>query len=118
MFSGAASADAAVVVIDAAEGVREQSRRHAYLLHLLGIRQVAVAVNKMDLVGFGQARFAEVSREITGYLASIGATPLGIVPISARDGDNIATRSARMPWCDGPTMPSALVGFPIGRAHV
>src|SRR3546814_15706917 len=111
MFSGAASADAAVVVIDAAEGVREQSRRHAYLLHLLGIRQVAVAVNKMDLIGFGQARFAEVSREITGYLASIGAAPLFIVPISARDGDNIATRTVRMPWYDGTNMPLALDGF-------
>src|SRR3546814_13290208 len=118
MFSGAASADAAVVVIDAAEGVREQSRRHAYLLHLLGIRQVAVAVNKMDLVGLGQARFAEVSREITGYLASIGATPLGPVPIQARDGDHIAPRHARLPWYDGPTLPSARAGFhrPTGHA--
>jgi bifunctional enzyme CysN/CysC len=111
MVSGAASADAAVVVIDAAEGVREQSRRHAYLLHLLGIRQVAVVVNKMDLVGFDQARFAEVSKEITDYLASIGATPMVIVPMSARDGDNIATRSARTPWYDGPTVLSALDGF-------
>src|SRR3546814_5639030 len=65
----------------------------------------------MDLIGFGQARFAEVSQEITGYLASIGAAPLGIVPISARDGDNIAPRPARMPWYDGPTMLSALDGF-------
>ena len=111
MVSGAASADAAVVVVDAAEGVREQSRRHAYLLHLLGIRQVAVVVNKMDLVGYDAARFAEVSQEITDYLTSIGATPMVIVPISARDGDNIATRSARTPWYDGPTVLSALDGF-------
>jgi len=111
MVSGAASADAAVVVIDAAEGVREQSRRHAYLLHLLGIRQVAVVVNKMDLVGYDQARFQEVSQEITEYLASIGATPMVIVPISARDGDNIAKRSHRTPWYDGPTVLSALDGF-------
>ena len=111
MVSGAASADAAVVVVDAAEGVREQSRRHAYLLHLLGIRQVAVVVNKMDLVDFSQARFDEVSKEITDYLASIGATPLVIVPISAREGDNIARRSDRTPWYDGPTVLSALDGF-------
>src|SRR3546814_9924449 len=111
MVSGAASADAAVVVIDAAEGVREQSRRPAYLLHLLGIRQVAVVVNKMDLVGFARARFAEVSKEITAYLASIGATPMVLVPISARDGANIANRSSRTPWYDGPTVQ-------IGRAHV
>ena len=111
MVSGAASADAAVVVVDAAEGVREQSRRHAYLLHLLGIRQVAVVVNKMDLVDYDQARFEEVSREITEYLHSIGATPMVIVPISARDGDNMAKRSRRMPWYDGPTVLSALDGF-------
>ena len=111
MVSGAASADAAIVVVDAAEGVREQSRRHAYLLHLLGIRQVAVVVNKMDLVKFDQARFDEVSKEITDYLASIGATPMTIVPISARDGDNIARRSDRTPWYDGPTVLSALDGF-------
>jgi len=111
MVSGAASADAAVVVVDAAEGVREQSRRHAYLLHLLGIRQVAVVVNKMDLVDFDQTRFDEVSKEITDYLVSIGASPMVIVPISARDGDNIAARSARMPWYDGPTALSALDGF-------
>jgi bifunctional enzyme CysN/CysC len=111
MVSGAASADAAVVVIDAAEGVREQSRRHAYLLHLLGIRQVAVVVNKMDLVGYDQGRFQEVSREITDYLASIGAAPMVIVPMSAREGDNIARRSERTPWYDGPTVLSALDGF-------
>jgi len=111
MVSGAASADAAIVVVDAAEGVREQSRRHAYLLHLLGIRQVAVVVNKMDLVGFDQARFDEVSKEITDYLASIGAEPMFIVPISARDGDNMAKRSHRTPWYDGPTVLSALDGF-------
>jgi len=111
MVSGAASADAAIVVVDAAEGVREQSRRHAYLLHLLGIRQVAVVVNKMDLVDFDQARFDEVSKEITDYLASIGAEPMFIVPISARDGDNMAKRSHRTPWYDGPTVLSALDGF-------
>ncbi len=111
MVSGAASADAAIVVVDAAEGVREQSRRHAYLLHLLGIRQVAVVVNKMDLVAFDQARFDEVSKEITEYLTSIGVTPMVIVPISARDGDNIAKRSRRTSWYDGPTVLSALDGF-------
>ncbi|MEQ8356283.1 MAG: adenylyl-sulfate kinase [Kiloniellaceae bacterium] len=111
MVSGAASADAAVVVVDAAEGVREQSRRHAYLLHLLGIRQVAVVVNKMDLVSFSEARFDEVSKEVTDYLVSIGAKPMVIVPISARDGDNIAKRSEHMPWYDGPTVLSALDGF-------
>src|SRR5690606_18526012 len=74
-------------------------------------RQVAVVVNKMDLVSFDAARFAEVSEEITAYLASIGAAPMVIVPISARDGDNIARKSERTPWYDGPTVLSALDGF-------
>ena len=111
MVSGAASADAAIMVVDAEEGVREQSRRHAYLLHLLGVRQVAVVINKMDLVDYNQARFDEVSRQITDYLKSIGAAPLVIVPMSARGGDNIVTRSDRTPWYDGPTVISALDGF-------
>jgi len=101
MVSGAASADGSILVIDAEEGVRETTLRHGYLLHLLGIRQVAVVVNKMDLVNFDQARFAEVAREATRYLDEIGITPTVVVPISARDGDNVAGHSARMPWYDG-----------------
>ena len=97
MVSGAAAADAAVLVVDAAEGVREQTRRHGYLLHLLGVRQVAVAVSKMDLVDYGEARFAEVSREITHYLGEIGVVPTFIVPISGRDGDNVAGTDGRCP---------------------
>jgi bifunctional enzyme CysN/CysC len=90
MVSGAAAADAAVLVVDAAEGVREQTRRHGYLLHLLGVRQVAVAVSKMDLVDYREERFAEVSHEIAHYLGEIGVTPTFIVPLSGRDGDNVA----------------------------
>ncbi|WP_299397611.1 adenylyl-sulfate kinase [Pelagibius sp.] len=111
MVSGAASADAAIMVVDAEEGVREQSRRHAYLLHLLGVQQIAVVINKMDLVDYSQARFEEVSRQISDYLKSIGSVPLVIVPISARGGDNIAGRSERTPWYDGPTVISTLDGF-------
>jgi bifunctional enzyme CysN/CysC len=111
MVSGAASADAAILVIDAVEGVREQSRRHGYLLHLLGIRQVAVVVNKMDLVDFNQSRFAEVSRDITEYLGEIGITPAFIVPISAREGDNIAGASQANRWYTGPTVLEALDRF-------
>jgi bifunctional enzyme CysN/CysC len=109
--SGAASADAALLVIDAAEGVREQSRRHAYLLHLLGVRQVAVVVSKMDLVGHSQSRFAEVGAEIETYLAEIGVAPICIIPVSARDGDHIAGRSEAMSWYDGPTVVEALDRF-------
>ena len=111
MVSGAASADAAILVIDAAEGLREQSRRHGYLLHLLGIRQVAVVVNKMDLVGFDQAAFDTVARDITQYLSELGATPSFIVPVAARDGDNMASASARTDWYRGPTVLQALDRF-------
>ena len=104
MVSGAANADAAVLVVDAEDGLREQTRRHAYLLGLLGVRQVAVAVNKMDVVGYSQARFEEVSRAIGGYLAEIGLDLAAAVPISARQGDNISRRSPAMPWHKGPTL--------------
>ncbi len=111
MVSGAAAADAAVLVIDAAEGVREQSRSHGYLLHLLGVRQVAVLINKMDLVGYNAERFNAVAHEVTHYLEEIGVQPAVIVPISARQGDNIATPSEMMPWYEGPSLLRALDGF-------
>ncbi len=108
MVTGAASADAALMVIDAAEGVREQSRRHGYLLHLLGVRQVVVAVNKMDLVNFTAARFDAVAGECRAYLERLGVYPAHFIPIAARDGDNIVSGSARMAWYDGPTVVEAL----------
>ena len=111
MVSGAANADAAVMVIDAAEGVREQSRRHGYLLHLLGVRQIAVAVNKMDLVDYSETRFAEVAHEINRYLSDLGVAPTFIVPMSARGGDNLANRSQKMDWYQGPTVLEALDDF-------
>ncbi len=111
MVSGAAAADAALLLIDAAEGVQEQSRRHGYLLHLLGIRQVVVVINKMDLVGYRQRAFADVRRAYLDFLAALGVHPQAVVPVSAREGDNIAAASARMPWYDGPTVVEALDAF-------
>ncbi|WP_041041545.1 adenylyl-sulfate kinase [Paramagnetospirillum magnetotacticum] len=108
MVSGAASAEAAVLVIDAHEGVQEQSRRHGYLLHLLGLRQIAVAVNKMDLVDFSQARFEEVKAEIVAYLNSIGVEPTYVIPVAARSGANIASVAAETPWYKGPSVLGAL----------
>ncbi|MGP9820205.1 adenylyl-sulfate kinase [Salinarimonas sp. NSM] len=108
MVSGAASADAAVLVVDVAEGVREQSRRHAFLLHLLGLTQVVVAVNKMDLVGHDEARFRAVEAEVRAYLAEIGLTPDAVVPVAARAGENLASRAETMPWYEGPTLVAAL----------
>ncbi len=118
MITGAASAEAAVLVIDADEGVREQSRRHGYLLHLLGLEQIAVAVNKMDLVGWSEDRFRAVKAEIEAYLAGIGVRPTHVVPVSARGGDNIAGPSANSPWYKGPSVLAALDGFePLAQSE-
>ncbi len=108
MVSGAAHAEAALLVIDAEEGVREQSRRHGYLLHLLGVRQVAVAVNKMDLVKYSKGRFDEIKAEIHDYLNEIGIAPTHIIPVSSREGDMIVNESRHMDWYKGPTVAQAL----------
>jgi bifunctional enzyme CysN/CysC len=116
MVTGAASADAAILVIAANEGVREQSRRHGYLLRLLGVRQIVVAVNKMDLVGYDQATFERVRDEYAAFLAEIGLTAQRFVPVSAREGDNVANRaSGVMPWYDGPAVLETLDGFTAPR---
>jgi bifunctional enzyme CysN/CysC len=114
MVSGAASADAVILVVDAHEGVQEQTRRHAYLLKLLGIRRIVVALNKMDLAGYAEARFAQVRDEVAAYLASIGvqSDELVLLPIAAREGANLRLRSQRMPWYAGPTLLEALDALP------
>ena len=111
MITGAAAAEAALLLIDAREGVQEQSRRHGYLLSLLGVNQVVVLVNKMDLVDYDARTFGEVAETYRAYLKSIGVEPMGFVPISAREGDNVAQRSTRMNWYQGPTVLEALDDF-------
>ena len=108
MITGASQADGAVLIIDALEGVRDQTRRHGYLLHLLGVKQVAVVVNKMDRVDFSAERYAEIRDEITTHLESLGVTPAAVIPISARDGDGIAQRTPRSGWYSGPTVVEAI----------
>src|SRR5256884_289384 len=108
MITGASQADGAVLIIDALEGVRDQTRRHGYLLHLLGIKQVAIVVNKMDRVDFGAARFKEISDKISAHLIGLGVTPSAIIPISARDGDGVAEHTPRISWYQGPTVVEAL----------
>src|SRR4029079_13508977 len=97
-----------VLIIDALEGVRDQTRRHGYLLHLLGIKQVAIVVNKMDRVDFSADRFKEISDEMWAHLTGLGATPTAIIPISARDGDGVAEHTPRIGWYRGPTVVEAL----------
>jgi bifunctional enzyme CysN/CysC len=108
MVTGAAASDAALLVIDAQEGVCDQSKRHGFLLSLLGIRQLVAAVSKMDLVGFAEDRFNAVAGEMAAYLASVGITAQAMIPVAARDGDNIATPSTRMAWSEAPTVVEAL----------
>src|SRR5262249_45751377 len=105
MISGAARAEAAVLVIDAKEAVRENSRRHGYILSMLGIRQVVVCVNKMDLVGFSETHFHAIEKEYRAFLEGIGAVrPQRFIPVSAILGENLAARGAGMPWYKGPTL--------------
>lgn len=111
MVSGAALSDAALLVIDAKEGMQEQSRRHGYILHLLGLRQVAVVINKMDLVDYGEARFQELTTDIRSYLAGLGLEAAAIIPVSAREGDGLVSDSERMPWYEGPSLVQVLDGF-------
>ena len=111
MVTGAAPAAAALLIIDAHEGVQENSRRHGYLLHLLGIRQVTVLVNKMDLENFSQARFNQIEAGYRAWLQTIGLEPKAFIPIAARQGDNLATHSTNMPWWTGATVLEALDDF-------
>ncbi|HEV2209534.1 MAG TPA: adenylyl-sulfate kinase [Verrucomicrobiae bacterium] len=111
MITGAANAEAALLLIDAHEGVQENSRRHGYLLNLLGIRQLAVLVNKMDLEQYSEVRFRQIETEYRAWLRSIGVEPGLFVPIAAKHGDNIASSSPKMPWWQGPTVVDALDQF-------
>ncbi len=111
MISGAARASAALLVIDAKEGVRENSRRHGYLLSMLGVKQVAVCVNKMDLVEYAQATFERIRQEYSAFLHRVGIEPGGFIPIAAREGDNLIAASPHMRWYQGPTILETLDSF-------
>ncbi len=116
MITGAAQADAALLLVEAVEGVRDQTLRHAYLLHLLGIRQVVVLVNKMDRVAYEKSRFREIEAEIAAQLADFGLRPAAIIPISARHGDGVVARTPSIGWYQGPTVVEALDRFAPARA--
>src|SRR5881394_2094426 len=108
MITGASSADAAVLVIAANEGVQEQSKRHAYLLSLLGVRQFCVVVNKMDLADYSEARFLEIEKKYRELLKTLNLETNVFIPASGRFGENIAARSTKMKWHHGPTLAEAL----------
>ena len=104
MATGASTADVAVLLIDARHGLQVQTRRHAFITSLLGIRHVVVAVNKMDLVGFNQRRFADIECDFRDFAKALNFTDITCIPVSALDGDNVTSRSDRTEWYKGPTL--------------
>jgi bifunctional enzyme CysN/CysC len=104
MVTGASTADVAMILIDARNGVLEQSRRHAFLATLLGIPHLVVCINKMDLVDFSQARFDEIREEFSGFAAKLDVTDLVFFPVCALTGDNVVQRSMAMPWYEGTSL--------------
>jgi bifunctional enzyme CysN/CysC len=116
MITGAARADAALLVIDAHEGVQENSRRHGYMMSMLGIRQLAVLVNKMDLVSYDRRQFDQIESEYRKFLGQFGSTPIAFIPVAGRDGDHIVERSHALSWYQGPTVLEALDAFATSGA--
>jgi len=104
MVTGASTADLAIVLVDARNGLTEQSRRHAFLTTLLRVPHLILAVNKMDLVGYDAAVFDAISEEFTAFAAKLAIGDLTFIPISALHGDNVVERSANMSWYDGPSL--------------
>jgi len=108
MITGASQAEAAVLIVDVAEGVQEQTKRHSYMLSLLGLKQVVVVMNKMDMVDYDQKTFEKVRNDVQEFLKSINIEPQLYIPISAIEGDNITAKSEKMNWYSGPTFLESL----------
>ncbi|GJL64685.1 MAG: adenylyl-sulfate kinase [Nitrospirales bacterium] len=117
MVSGAARAEAALLIIDALEGVKDQSKRHGLLLSMLGVKQVTVIVNKMDLVGYREDVFRGIEKEYREFLAQLNVTPQYVIPASAKQGINITTNAEDTPWYTGPTVLDSLSHFSIDTAE-
>ncbi|MEX0644594.1 MAG: GTP-binding protein, partial [Parvularculaceae bacterium] len=114
MATGASTADLAVILIDARQGVLTQTRRHSYIASLLGIRHVVVAVNKMDLVDFSKEVFQKIEADYRKFAAPLGFSSIVVIPISALEGDNIVTKSAATPWHNGPALLPYLESVEVG----
>src|ERR1700739_483607 len=104
MATGASTCELAVILVDARKGVLPQTKRHAFISSLLGIRHLVLAVNKMDLVGFDERCFEEIATQFSAFAAGLGNLSVRVIPIAARSGDNVSNRSSRMPWYKGPTL--------------
>lgn len=111
MITGASQAEAAVLIVDAAEGVREQTQRHAFMIDMLGLEQLIVVVNKMDLINFSEEKFISVKNDLEKFLARVNLKPTFVIPIAAKQGDNVSNRSKNMDWYSGKTFLEALDSF-------
>jgi len=114
MITGASTADLAVILIDARKRVLTQTRRHSYLVSLLGIRRVVLAINKMDLVDYSREVFEQIESDYREFADRIGLSDVTCIPVSAVYGDNVIRPSAEMPWYDGPTLLAHLESVPVG----
>ncbi len=117
MVTGASTADLAVILIDARKGVLTQTRRHSYLAHLIGVRHIVLAVNKMDLVGYDKAIFERILLSYRAFATEIGITQFTAIPISGFKGDNITTRSDNTPWYKGPVLVEHLEAVEVAAQH-
>ena len=117
MVTGASTADLAVILIDARKGVLTQTRRHTFLCHLIGIRNIVLAVNKMDLVGYDQARFDDIVADYGHFARGLGIESFTALPISGFKGDNITALSANTPWYSGPSLMQHLESVEVGAAR-
>jgi bifunctional enzyme CysN/CysC len=104
MVTGASTADLSLILVDARKGVLTQTRRHTFLVSLLGIKHVVLVLNKMDLVGYSEETFRRIQEDYVGFAREIGLSDVAAIPISAVHGDNVVERSASMPWYAGPTL--------------
>ena len=118
MVTGASTADCAVILLDARKGVLTQTRRHSYLVSLLGIRHVAVALNKMDLVDFSEERFREIEASYRAFAAQLGLEEVTVIPMSALRGDNVTEATDAMPWYDGPTLMGYLEAVEVDQERM
>ena len=115
MATGASTCDLAVILVDARKGILPQTKRHAFICSLLGIRQIVLAVNKMDLVGFGERSFEELATRFSAFAAGLGDLSIRAIPLAARFGDNVAARSPRMAWYRGPALLEHLHSVEVGN---
>lgn len=118
MITGASTADCAVILVDARKGLLRQTRRHSHVVSLLGIRDVVLAVNKMDLVGYSEERFNEIAEEYRGFGAQLGLERVACIPVSALRGDNVLATSEEMPWYKGPTLMQYLDNLDVDQARM